>query len=533
MSAAPATGDGLKLVARGAAPPAPDGVIAGTFVVGRSPDCDLVLADPSVSRRHARLLPRGGELLVEDLGSSGGTFVNGQRVERAAAGPGDVLRFGPRVEYAIQPEGAAGGLRRAAARGGDEGVRHLQTLLEVARELASAPVLDEVLEIVLHAAVKAMGAAGGFLGLRGDEGGWRALTVHPVGSSLSREHDELLRRALAERRTIVAEAMLELAETTLGAEEVVATPLVVARRPLGAREDASVAFSLEVVGAVLVARPARGQGFPPDELAVLESLASEAAQAIDSAVLYRQAREAARVEHEMTLARTIQDSLLRPPPEVPFAQISVWSAPARAIGGDLYHAALRPDGTLAVGVGDIAGKGIAAALLMAMMEGLLEVFNDLGWPLGELVPLLDRSLRKNNPGNKFLTLATALLHPDGRLEIVNAGHCPVALLRAAGTVETVRPTGPLLGLLPRAAWTVREMRLAPGDTLVFYSDGICESASPAEEEFGVGGVERTLRTLAGKSPGEILAELLEAVVRHREGAEAGDDVTMLAVSYRG
>ena len=532
MSPRPDAGDGLKLVARGAAPAAPDGAIAGTFLVGRSPDCDLVLADPSVSRRHARLLPRGDELLVEDLGSAGGTFVNGERVERAAAAAGDLLRFGPRVEYAIQLKGA-GGLRRAAARGGDDGVKHLQTLLEVARELASAPVLDEVLEIVLQAAVKAMGAGGGFLGLPGEESGWRALTVHPGGAALSREQDELLRRALSERRTIVAEAMLELAETTLGAEEVVATPLVVARRPLGARDDASVAFSLEVVGAVLVARPSRGQGFPADEIAVLESLASDAAQAIDSAVLYRQAREAVRVEHEMTLARTIQDSLLRPPPEVPFADIAVWSDPARAIGGDLYHAALRPDGALAVGVGDIAGKGIGAALLMAMMEGLLEVFNDLGWSLADLVPLLDRSLRKNHPGNKFLTLATALLHPDGRLELINAGHCPVALLRAGGEVELVKPTGPLLGLLPRAAWTVHEARLAPGDTLVFYSDGICESASPTDEEFGTTGVERTLATLRGKPPGEILAKILETVVHHREGAEAGDDVTMLAVAYRG
>jgi sigma-B regulation protein RsbU (phosphoserine phosphatase) len=233
----------------------------------------------------------------------------------------------------------------------------------------------------------------------------------------------------------------------------------------------------------------------------------------------------------MALARTIQESLLQPPPVVPFAEVHAFSRPARSVGGDLYHAALRGDGTLALAVGDVSGKGISAALLMAMLQGLLELLHDLGQPLGELLPALDRAFRRHNPGNRFLTLAAAFLDPEGGLELANAGHCPAALLRRDGEVELVRPHGPVLGILPGASWRSERLRLQPGDALVLYSDGILESAAPDGSELGLAGIEGCLRAVAGHSPAAISEALLGAAADHRAGGEAEDDVTVLVCRY--
>ena len=151
--------------------------------IGREPSCDVLLADLTVSRRHARIGWDGADLVVEDLDSSGGTFVNGERVSRAVLRPGDVIRLGPRVEYRLEAEMPTTTLILAARQKGDdeEGVRHLQVLLDVARALNAATVVDEVLETVLQAAVKLLAADRAYCLVR-DGGAGRATVVsYPRG----------------------------------------------------------------------------------------------------------------------------------------------------------------------------------------------------------------------------------------------------------------------------------------------------------------------------------------------------------------
>jgi sigma-B regulation protein RsbU (phosphoserine phosphatase) len=266
---------------------------------------------------------------------------------------------------------------------------------------------------------------------------------------------------------------------------------------------------------------------------VLESVTSEAAIAIDSARLYREAREKAKIDYEMSLARTLQTALQLTPPETPFAEVFAFSQPARSVGGDLYHGMLREDGLLAVALGDVSGKGVTAALIMAMAQGLIGLLHELGQPIEAMMPALNRSLLKHNPGNRFLTLAMGVLGANGDLSLVNAGHCPLALLQADGSVELMPPRGPILGLLPMATWGVAGLHMSAGDSIVFYSDGISESFSPTGEEFGVEGVQKTLAGLGGKDAETIGRALLEAAAKHRAGREADDDVTLLVLRYRG
>ena len=521
----------------------------GALTVGRGSGGGAVLPLPTVSRHHLRLEWNGEALFADDLGSTGGTYVNGVRIEHCELHPGDLLRVGPRVEFEVAAEvGLSTGsldlsqLRgtTSSASGQGEELRQLQSLLEVARALNAATVLEDVLSTVLQASVRLLAADRGFVVLAGEEGAREAVASWPPATGLAEgtAQSALLSEAIEGRRTVSAETSVAVRNATLRLDpggpplEAVATPLLVARRPLGSPAEASFVGTVEVLGAVLLERRRGARGFAKSETSVLEALAADAATAIDSARLYKQARDKAKIEHEMSLARTIQAALLKRPPAVPFAELHVHFQPAQTVGGDLYFGALRQDGSLAVALGDVSGKGVAAALWMALVEGLLGMLHDLGQPLEELLPALNRNLKVHNPGNRFLTLVTATVAADGRMRIANAGHCEPILLRADGKVETLPAQGPVLGILAKATWGVREVMLAPGDTLLLYSDGVSESAAPDGSEFDVEGISQALVRHARRPLAEQVAGVLDGAAAFRAGRAPADDVTMLALRYR-
>jgi len=167
------------------------------------------------------------------------------------------------------------------------------------------------------------------------------------------------------------------------------------------------------------------------------------------------------------------------------------------------------------------------------VQGLLGLLHELGQPIDVVLPSLNKSLLDHNPGNRFMTLGIGVLSPDGTMAVANAGHCPIAVVRGDKSVQLLSPRGPILGLLPLAKWGVESIEMAPGDTIVFYSDGISESFSPTGEEFGIEGIQRTLAGLAGQTAEKMGQALLDAAATHRQGREADDDVTLLVVRYKG
>lgn len=508
---------------------------AHQLLIGRDPQSHVVIAEPSVSRRHASIVMRDDDVILEDLGSAVGTYVNDQRVTVQVLQEGDRVRFGRRVEFDVVADVSATLLDGA----GDEektGVRHLQELLDVARQLNSAAVLPEVLGAVLRSAIRIMRAESGVLALIHSDDRLEAVLRLPVKATpdVAQEEWHLLTDAVTQRRTLASQAMLETMTGALTGSrpDMVATPLMVARRALG-DENASFIGRFDALGALLVSRPARTQPVPPEDLAIFETLAVDAAMAIDSARLYRDARAKAKIEHEMALAKDIQASLLQPPPEVPFCTTWARTESAASVGGDLYQGVCRPDGGLALALGDVAGKGVAAALIMALATGMLKLLHEMGHPLGEILPLLHGQLLNYSPGNKYLTLAAMVVYPDGRVLMANGGHCPPALVRHFGHVSLIESGGPVLGLLPFGDWTPTEVRLEPGDAIVIYSDGISESVSLDGEDFGSRGVSQTLERLAGRPADEMALGLMQDSKAFRQGRPADDDVSLLVMRYAG
>lgn len=525
----------LKLVSA-SADQHPDIVPAAhQLLIGRDPQSHVVLSEPSVSRRHAQLAMRDDEVVLEDLGSAVGTFVNDQRVNIQVLQDGDRVRFGRRVEFEVVSDASAT-LLDGPVEDARTGVRHLQELLDVARQLNSAAVLPEVLSAVLRSAIRIMRAESGVLALIHPDSRLEVVLRLPVKATPEVAQDELhlLTDAVTQRRTVASQAMLETMTGALTGlrPDMVATPLMVARRAMG-DEYASFIGRFDALGALLVSRPARTQAVPPEELAIFESLAADAAMAIDSARLYRDARARAKIEHEMALAKDIQASLLQAPPDMPFCTTWARTESAASVGGDLYQGVARPDGGLALALGDVAGKGVAASLIMALATGMLKLLHEMGHPLADILPLLHGQLLNYSPGNKYLTLAAAVVYPDGRVLMANAGHCPPAIVRHFGHVSLIDSGGPVLGLLPFGDWTPIELTLEPGDAIVIYSDGISESVSPTGEDFGPRGVAQTLERLAGRPAEEMAQGLLAASTEFRQGRPADDDVSLLVMRYNG
>ena len=200
------------------------------------------------------------------------------------------------------------------------------------------------------------------------------------------------------------------------------------------------------------------------------------------------------------------------------------SIPARTFTGDFWLTHRAAD-RLWFAVGDVAGKGLPAALVMAMIQEELE--RQVLCDPERTMRRLDRFLRPLLPSNKFATVVIGCLCDDGTLQIVNAGHCPPLIARASGVFEEVGSTGPVIGILPVARWRSATFALDPGDTLLLYTDGVVEATSPAGEEFGILGIEQAID---GGSARQMAESVVRAVERH---GRREDDLTVMAIALNG
>ena len=197
------------------------------------------------------------------------------------------------------------------------------------------------------------------------------------------------------------------------------------------------------------------------------------------------------------------------------------SRPARTFTGDFYFTH-RHDDRLWIAHGDVAGKGLPAAIVMAMIQEELEhricSCAEASCNPATTLRRLHEFLLPLLPSNRFATAVIATLCDDGTLLIANGGHCPPLIVRRNGTIEQVPSTGPLLGVLKTASWTTFTTHLDPGDTILLYSDGVTESLVRGEE-LGVEGL-RSLVQRVGPCPASIVEQL----------CEVSDDLTLVAIT---
>jgi len=239
--------------------------------------------------------------------------------------------------------------------------------------------------------------------------------------------------------------------------------------------------------------------------------------------------EQERLRKELEMCRRIQEELLpREPLSCGFALVQGISIPAREVGGDFFNYFELPGGNLALLVGDVSGKGVAAALLMASLQATLSARLPLATSLSEMAEQLDDEIARSTPPELFLTLFVAVLNSRERtLRYVNAGHNTQYVSRADGRLHRLESTGRPLGLLPGGGYIEQYVMLEAGDCIFLYTDGLVETQSGTGEEFGTERLEQLLARERESSLDRLIARAESAVRDHQGEAEAFDDATVL------
>jgi serine phosphatase RsbU (regulator of sigma subunit) len=245
----------------------------------------------------------------------------------------------------------------------------------------------------------------------------------------------------------------------------------------------------------------------------------------------RAALEQERIKRELELGRQIQhDMLPHAPLKLGLTEIKGVSVPAREVGGDFFNYFETPAGQVALLVGDVSGKGVGAALLMANIQASLRTRLALGQDLSALARELDKDIEDNSPGPVYATLFVGILDRATRqLRYVNAGHHPQYVLHAQGGLEKMSSTGLPVGLYAGHGFREQQIQLSAGDLLFFYTDGCVEAENEAGEMFGADRLEALLRSAATAQTIDLLAQVESEVNGFRGTREPFDDATMMSV----
>jgi len=235
------------------------------------------------------------------------------------------------------------------------------------------------------------------------------------------------------------------------------------------------------------------------------------------------------LKNDLEIAREIQKAMLPPGRfRAPGADVVGFSRPANTVGGDFYEILPLGDGRLVVAVGDVAGKGSPAALLMALLLAMMRTLNDERLEPAELIARLNVQVCRQAPGSRFITLFYALFDMNtGALTFVNAGHTPPLLLRNRGGIDRLHEGGVALGLFDQSSYTAGRTLMQPGDLLAVYSDGITEAENPQGRPFDERGLENVLIAERRNNIAAIGSAVAKAVEVYTADTRLADDLTLL------
>jgi serine phosphatase RsbU (regulator of sigma subunit) len=290
-----------------------------------------------------------------------------------------------------------------------------------------------------------------------------------------------------------------------------------------------------VIGLIYLDSTGTSRPFSSADLDLLTVMANVAAMRIERERLALVEKEQQFLESELRQAAEIQSQCL--PAEAPAVAgytLAGFSRPCRTVGGDYYGYFERSDGRVCIVLGDVAGKGMAAALLMMNLQARVQILAEVTDDPADIAERLNRTLKPICPSNRFVTLFVMILDPaTGDLAFSNAGHEPALVVRAGGDVQPLLEGGPVIGLLANMPYDRGDCRLEPGDAVVLFTDGITEARGSGGEEFGTDRISEVFLSRKGASATQALESLESAVKTWLAGTSAHDDVTAVALVRAG
>jgi predicted permease len=297
----------------------------------------------------------------------------------------------------------------------------------------------------------------------------------------------------------------------------------------------------EIMG-ILLMGPARDHRYGSSERQVLRSCADQFALMMENARLTERVVGQEALRRDLALAAEVQKRLLPSgPPAADGAEFAAISLPARSIGGDYYDFIAVGDQRIGIALADVSGKGVAAALIMSVVQASLRIIaSDGDISLPRLAARMNEFLYRTTPGNKYATFFYAQVDGDRRqLRYVNAGHNPPYLVRARanatatpgqdGQMEELTTGGAVVGMLPGLSYEEATVDLCSGDVLLAYTDGVTEAHNPDHEEFGEDRLKALLREIAHLSADDIRARIATELKDWIKDAEQYDDLTFVVM----
>ncbi len=520
------------------------------ITIGRSNANELCYPDDAgLSRQHLALLLDGGHWHVEDLGSKNGTLVNGNRIEkRVPFRAGDrisaghlTIEFvspepgpdGQTVEFVDHAESISSSSMTVVAsldgvlgpQAGDDfnktyvmqGSPQTRALIRAGRELAGHRPLDELFKVIMDLSVEAVNAGRGVL--MTIEGGELRLRAHR-GDGFRISHT-VRDRVLNEKASLlVRDARIDQA---------LRDPISIVEGQVRSLMAVPLQTNDRVIGLIYVDTPHLIREFSREDLNLLTVMANVAAIRIEHARLNEIEAAERALAKELEQAAQIQKGLLPANPPAPAGlDIAGKTTSCRTVGGDYFDYLAFPDGRVAMLVGDVAGKGMPASLLMSSLQARVQVLFEEGDDLARKIGRLNKAICAHCPDNRFITLFMAVANPQtGELVYTNAGHNPPLLICASGEVKHLAEGGVILGIMPAAVYKETRVEMRAGDVLVMYSDGVTEAVNPDDEDFGEVRLGELVARLRGRKATEIVQAIESAVHDWTQGAPAADDVTVV------
>lgn len=306
---------------------------------------------------------------------------------------------------------------------------------------------------------------------------------------------------------------------------------------LGVRSVMAVPLSnneSEVFGIVYADSPTYESTFSEEHLNILTTLASVASIRVENATLTEERIERERMERELELAAEIQQRFQpSAPPIMEDYELQGISFACYEIGGDYYDFIPRHNGKMLIALGDVSGKGTAAALLMSSLHAAIHAQTAAKSSLSTMVTSVNEYLSFNTPSNRFITFFVTELDPtNGELTYINAGHNPPIVARNNGLVEELDSGGFPLGIMPMAEFEVGKLYLEPNESLIIYSDGVNEAENIEGEEYGMERFKEVIKANMSRSAAGMRDKIESSVSAFTKTAAANDDITLVIVKRK-
>lgn len=416
--------------------------------------------------------------------------------------------------------------------------RSVQVLLDAIARVSQSRDLESLLAYIVDTSIETTGAERGLLLLGGRDGQLAVRVARQRGGKAVpgdvKYSTTVVKRVISRTEPVRATVTSDSEAMELGTSVFDLKLRAVMCVPLLARSDAPGAQ-----GALYVDSKAATREFRNEDLALFAALAQHVSIALENARLHLESLEKVKLEQSLEIASQIQSGLMPQIPEsMPGYDVFGWYRPAERTTGDFYDFVRTKGGRFGLVVGDVTGHGIGPALITATAQASLRSYLRVLEDPASVVTMVNQDIGPRMDNGLFLTLFTALFSPDGTVQVINAGHTPPLVWRAAArTVESIKGNGPALGMMDEFVYGEGpRLALAQGDMLVAFTDGFVEARSALDPNvlFDESGVRAVIERCAGA--GQSAREVTEALVHTAlefAGGKREDDMTVVAVRRTG